>query len=73
MSRKSGYPTKRSLGSIQPFRGPDYGPDYVILHGMDAMIAVTGGNAPAMEKALVPGFDAQAAWAKIPQAYLHCS
>jgi len=46
---------------------PDYYPDYMILHGMNAILGKnTNSN-------LVPGFNAEKAWKKTLKEYIHCS
>lgn len=68
LKKVSGNPNKlqEMCTEIKRIGVPNYHPQYMIQHGMNAF---TGGNS---NSGLVDSFDANAAWVKALDSYLHC-
>ena len=56
-----------SCAAIERIGAPNYKPDYMIQHGMNAVLGKKQENG-----GLVPDFDAKSAWQKSLDNYLHC-
>jgi hypothetical protein len=56
-----------ACAAIERIGPPNYKPDYMIQHGMNAVIGKKQDN-----DGLVPDFDPKAAWRKSLDNYLHC-
>jgi len=55
-----------ACAAIERIGSPNYFPEYMVQHGMDAVMDKVQGNG------LVPDFDAKVAWEKSLDSYLHC-
>ena len=55
-----------ACAAIERIGPPNYFPQYMVQHGMDAVTGKVQGNG------LIPDFDAKVAWQKSLDGYLHC-